>query len=299
MRLAVIFTGGTIASCLNDGYIGTSEKQNYELLKVLDPDIEVKTFSPYFTLSEQLDGDHLTTLVRCVGDRLDEIFDGVVIAHGTDTLQYSAAALSLAFGNAKIPIVLVSSNYVLSDSRANGFVIFEHAVKFIREKISGVYVGYQNTGSMPETHRADKLLAHEPYSDDVRSLGGCFGYYENDKFVRTDISDTTLNGLGKITFSKFSPVLHLNAHPGMVFPNTDEIKAVLFSAYHSGTLPTQNSEFMHFCKDCNERKIPLYLVGMKEGNRYESTRVFEKLGINILPEVTPIYAYVELWSKFS
>ena len=299
MRLAVIFTGGTIASQMSDGYIGTSEKQNYELLKALDPDIEVKTFSPYFTLSEQLDGELLTKLIYCVDDVLGEGFDGIIIAHGTDTLQYSAAVLSLAFGDSETPIVLVSSNYVLSDSRANGYVNFEHAFKFIREGIGGVYVSYRNTDMLPEIHRADKLLSHDPYSDDVRSLGGSFGYFDGDKFIRTDMSYSQQKAREKITFSKTSSVLWLSAHPGMKFPDTNRVKAVLFSSFHSGTLPTENADFVRFCTDCNKKQIPLYLVGMPVGNRYESTRAFEELGINILPEVTPIYAYVELWSKYT
>ncbi|MCH5298544.1 MAG: asparaginase [Ruminococcus sp.] len=299
MRLAVIFTGGTIACRQNDGYIGTSENQNYELLKVLDPDIEVKTFSPYFILSEQLDGELLTKLIHCVGERLGEGFDGIIVAHGTDTLQYSAAALALAFGGTETPIVLVSSNYVLTDSRANGSVNFEHAVKFIREGIGGVYVSYRNTDSLPEIHRADQLLAHDPYSDDVRSYKGRFGYFDGDKFVRTAPSVNHQKSLGKITFSKTSPVLRLNAYAGMMFPDTNGVKAVLLSGYHSGTLPTESEDFVRFCKTCREKQIPLCLVGMPAGSRYESTRAFEQLGIEILPEVTPIYAYVSLWAEYT
>lgn len=299
MRLAVIFTGGTIACRADSGYIGTFEQQNYELLKVLDPDIEVKTFSPYFTLSEQLDGEYLTKLIDCVGDRLSEDFDGIIVAHGTDTLQYSAAALALAFGNAEIPIVLVSSNYILSDSRANGYTNFAHAVKFIREGIRGVYVSYRNTDMLPEIHRAEKLLAHDPYSDDVRSFKGSFGYFDSDKFIRTDFSEDKPYGLGKIVFNKTSPVLWLNAHAGMRFPDTDGVNAILFSGYHSGTLPTENAEFVRFCNTCKAKQIPIYLVGMSSGNRYESTRAFEELEIGVLPETTPIFAYVSLWSKYT
>ena len=299
MRLAVIFTGGTIASRLSGGFIGTSENQNYELLKVLDPDIEVKTFSPYFILSEQLDGERLTTLVHCVGDRLSEGFDGIIIAHGTDTLQYSAAALALAFGDSQTPVVLVSSNYVLSDSRANGYANFEHAVKFIRKSVGGVFVSYRNTGSLPEIHRADRLLAHEPYSDDVRSLGGSFGYFDGGEFIRTDTSANPQKQPGKITFSKTSPVLWLSAHPGMNFPDANGVKAVLLSGYHSGTLPTENTDFVRFCTACRTKQITIYLVGMPAGSRYESTRTFKQLGLTVLPEVTPICAYVELWSKYT
>ncbi len=299
MRLAVIFTGGTIACRLDDGYIGPCEKQNYELLKVLDPDIEVKTFSPYFKPSEQLDGGLLTMLVKCVGGRLREDFDGIIVTHGTDTLQYGAAALSLAFGNSKIPIVLVSSNYVLSDRRSNGYINFKYAIKFIRENIGGVFVSYRNTDMLPEIHRANKLLSHDPYIDDVRSINGSFGYFEGDKFIRTDFSDNDYDAPEKPAFKKTSPVLWLSVHAGMFFPDAHGIKAVLFSSYHSGTLPTESKDFIRFCKTCEVKQISIYLVGMPKESRYESTRVFDELGIRILPEVTPIFAYIKLWAQYS
>ena len=47
-------------------------------------------------------------------------YDGVIITHGTDTLQYTAAFTGYIMAGAQIPIVLVSANYVLEDVRSNG-----------------------------------------------------------------------------------------------------------------------------------------------------------------------------------
>ncbi len=291
MRIAVIFTGGTIGSTLqSDGYITTSPAQNMELLNVADAEYTV--FEPYLTLSEQLDGDYITRLVECVNSRLlEECYDGIIVTHGTDTLQYSAAALALAYGDINIPIVLVSSNYILSDPRSNGVDNMKYAVEFIKNKIGGVFVSYRNTGDSPEIHLAKDVLPHLPYSDSIRSMGGPFGRFEGDEFIRL-IRDYEKDSYGIFSLNRLSSVLWIKAHAGMRYPEAFGAKAVLIESYHSGTLPTHNRDFVEFCKNC---KAPLYLTGAGSEEPYESTRLFDELGIRVLPETSPIYAYMKLW----
>ena len=52
---------------------------------------------------------HWTKLAKRVARAVDEGFDGVVIAHGTDTMGYTAAALSFALAGVPIPVLLVGS----------------------------------------------------------------------------------------------------------------------------------------------------------------------------------------------
>lgn len=59
-------------------------------------------------------------------------YDGIVVTHGTDTLQYTSAFLAYIFDGLNVPIVLVSANYPLDDSRSNGFENFVGAIDFIK-----------------------------------------------------------------------------------------------------------------------------------------------------------------------
>lgn len=290
MKLALIFTGGTISGEVKNNSVSPSQKTKSILTEALDKDIFVESFQPYYILSEQLDGEYLTKLISCIGKRLAENFDGIIITHGTDTLQYSAAAAAIAFGESKIPVVFVSSNYILSDSRSNGLSNFKYAVKFIKEKIGGVFVSYKNENH-PEFFLADSLLSHSPYSDKLTSVSPVFGYFENDSFKRTLFNYQKRNE-GIFTLTKKSHVLWIKAYPGMEIPNTDGYKAVLIESYHSGTLPTADAEFIGFCKNSS---VPIYICGVSGEIEYESMKVYEQLNVVVLKKTSPIYAYISLW----
>jgi len=292
MNILVILTGGTIGSSFCEEFISLNSDSKSKLLDGYSH-LEIDTISPYTILSEQLNGEYLNSLIKCVGENLSKNYDGIIVTHGTDTLQYSASALSVAYGDSKIPVVLVSSNYVLDDPRANGKDNFKYAVEFIKEKIGGVFVSYRNTGGKPEIHQGNMLLPHEIYSDDVKSIGGAFGCFENEKFIQNSQLvrfDTAKN----VSLSKNARILWLKIHPGMALPDTKGYDVILLEAYHSGTLPTLSPEFRDFCKNSH---IPIFLVGAKEGPQYDSVKEYEELNIRHLSFISPIYAYLRLWAE--
>ncbi len=295
MRLALILTGGTILSEETTDCYALSENKQIEILSLIPSRFEAEVFSPYNILSEQLDGDYLNLLIDEVDRRLKDNFDGIMIFHGTDTLQFSAAALSLAFGNADIPIVLVSANYVLDDKRSNGRSNILYGANFIEQGVGGVFVSYKNTGEKPSIYLGDTLLSHLSFRDSLYSTRGAYGYFEGEKFVkRFDKYD--VYSIGKYTLTKHSPVLWLKATAGMSLPDTKGFKAIMIEAYHSGTLPTENENLRKLCTDSG---LPVYVVGVSEGKQYSSTRLYKELGLNILSPISPALAYIVLWERFS
>lgn len=73
--------------------------------------------------SENLRQQDWTELVKKVAERIEAGVDGVVIAHGTDTMGYTSAALSFALQNLSVPVILVgaqrSSDRPSSDAATN------------------------------------------------------------------------------------------------------------------------------------------------------------------------------------
>ena len=133
MKFGVVFTGGTIGSRVDDsGYISPITETPYLLLEQYremcrnkKEEITFVTKKPYTILSENLSGRELEQLISCIGELLKEKeLEGIIVTHGTDTLQYTAATLGYIFSWVKLPIILVSSNYVLDDIRANGLTNF-------------------------------------------------------------------------------------------------------------------------------------------------------------------------------
>ena len=314
-NIAIIITGGTIASAKSDSgdYIGLagdagryriieeykkSYPQAYDTLK---PDIS----NPYTILSENLNGHYLNDLISTVSDKLSsDSYEGIIITHGTDTLQYSAAALSLAFPDIDIPVILVSANYILDDPRSNGLTNFATAIEHIRTSASGgVYVSYD--GSILDGFA---LLPHMPYSDRLYGIGHCdelSGVSQVNQFLdwlfEKNEVQKAIPQFKDIKLSDESPVLYLKATPGQIYPHTLDagIKAVLLETYHSGTLSTDSASLHSFCKAAHERAIPVYVTGIENRTPYESTSMYETLHLITLPKLSPISAYMYLWFKYS
>lgn len=161
MNISVIFTGGTIGSSVQQSFVSTDAQMPYRLLAMYETEQKKKgaiipnfqTEAPYTTLSEYMDGSHLNLLITCIHEQLMKDIDGIIVTHGTDTLPFTAAALGMCFAYAKVPILLVSSNYILDDSRANGLTNFTAAVDYIR--------------NWKHTHNKQTIPDNVPHSSDA------------------------------------------------------------------------------------------------------------------------------------
>lgn len=328
MNIAVIFTGGTIGSTIQDQYVSTDAQAPYHLLSMYGQSrnsclskeaVDFTTYAPYTTLSEYLDGSHLNRLIACIRNVLVTDTDGIIVTHGTDTLPYTAAALGMIFAYAKVPIILVSSNYILDDTRANGLVNFSAAVDYIRDwqtvypapadhktasiptpvfqpLPTAVGISYCNTGSTPKIYNALGVYNHYPFDDSLyeRSYDA---YADAIAPVLQEFSDLRQTS---VHFDTSCPVCFFQSMPGMQYYLPDNACVVLIHAYHSGTINTKNPSLLALAEQAAQKKIPVYLTGISAySTDYDSKAVYESLGIIPLPEYSPLVAYMYLWYKHS
>lgn len=302
MKILVIFTGGTIGSAIIDGFITPDDDRKYLLLErykeaISESDVVFDIIEPYRVLSENISADNINTLVQCVAENATKDYDGIIVTHGTDTLQYSACALSFALG-ATLPVVLVSSNFELNNPLANGEQNFYAAVQFVRSGHKGVYVAYKNNDGTMYYHHALRLLRHSEVSDDVYSLKEHYAVLKDDKVVLNDKFEHSESAqpLGTFTLSEYSGVLNILCHPGDRFDyNLDDVSAVLLQPYHSGTLDTKSKVLSEFCKAASQRDIPVFLVNVPMGKGYASAKYIDNLGIIRLSLCSAIPIYMKLW----
>ncbi|MEM2979166.1 MAG: Glu-tRNA(Gln) amidotransferase subunit GatD [Methanomassiliicoccales archaeon] len=125
--VAVIGTGGTIASYVDyrtggvHPAVTAEELMNAvpEITEICNIDAQV-LFSIY---SENIDVDKWRALAEAVADKLRSGYEGCIIPHGTDTMGFTAAALSFMFEKLPRPVVLVgaqrSSDRPSSDAYTN------------------------------------------------------------------------------------------------------------------------------------------------------------------------------------
>lgn len=145
-KILVIGTGGTIG-CTRDDNIHLDAP-----FKILDymkfENVEFDCVSPFTILSENMDFGCWQSLIDYISAVDFNAYRGVVVLHGSDTLNFTGALLANAFYDK--PIVLVASDKPVEDKTANGFKNFEMAVKFILSGIDSVYISYD------EIYRAEK-----------------------------------------------------------------------------------------------------------------------------------------------
>ncbi len=301
MKIAVIFTGGTIGSCVKDDFIGVDNKMQYVLLKKYENDTEItfETFSPYSILSENLSANELNLLQEEISKRLAENYDGIIVTHGSDTLQCSSTAIEYAFPDCSIPIMFVSADYPLEDERSNGYPNLQGAVEFIRNKIGqGVFVSYKNDNeNITNIHIPSRILGHNELSANVYSIDKFpFAQYNGNFTINNIKLPEKKQPLGIVNYSDESQILVIPNVPGQSYSYClENTKAILFKPYHCATLNTANEKLVNFCKRATENQIPMFVLGANSEAGYESTRIYKELNINPLPHGTFISAYMKMW----
>ncbi len=126
-HVVIMSTGGTIASRVDyrTGAVRSALSANdlYGVVPELSDVAQVDTEIVFSIYSENLTQKHWKELAQKVAQRINDGADGIVIAHGTDTMAYTSAALSFALQNLPVPVVLVgaqrSSDRPSSDAATN------------------------------------------------------------------------------------------------------------------------------------------------------------------------------------
>jgi len=112
-RVTILSTGGTIASRVDyrTGGVRPTLTANdlYSVVPELSDVAVIEAEILFSIFSENITPKHWTQTAKQIADKIEKGVAGVVVAHGTDTMGYTAAALSFALQNLPIPIVLVGS----------------------------------------------------------------------------------------------------------------------------------------------------------------------------------------------
>ncbi len=283
-KILVIFTGGTIACVEKNGTLDTNENQKYKLLdtyiKEFKNTVEFETASPYTILSENISAENLMILKQTVLKNSSN-YDGIIITHGTDTLQYSAAFISLTAKIAGVPIIFVSSNLPLENDKSNGYKNFCAAVDFIeKSEKDGVFIAYKNEGECVKFFSPETLSDYDAFDDKLRELP-----------VKVKDSDT----LKCEKLSENSKVLFLKAYVGMTYPSLENVKAVVLQTFHSGTLKSDDNKLKAFLENAKRQNIKVVLTGVCEDKNYKSEIDFSQFDNVEFSPYSPIYTYVKTW----
>ncbi len=140
-HILLIATGGTIASRHTpEGLAPQITPQ--ELLSYV-PDAaslcQIDTVQPLNLDSTNVAPEHWLLLAKLIEEQYDR-YDGFVICHGTDTLAYTAAALSYLIQHTRKPIVLTGAQRSIDEDTTDAKVNLMDALRYACAGESGVCI---------------------------------------------------------------------------------------------------------------------------------------------------------------
>jgi len=144
-RVSILGTGGTIASRVDyrTGAVhpATTSDELYSLFPELS---EVADITPEIVLSvysENLEPGHWETIAKKVSDVVAKGASGIILTMGTDTMGYTAAALSFALRGIPVPLFIVGSQRSSDRPSSDAFLnLIGAATLAVQADFSGVYV---------------------------------------------------------------------------------------------------------------------------------------------------------------
>jgi L-asparaginase len=142
--ILIIYTGGTIGMVQKpeDGSLApvNFDQLSQELPQLLKFGFEMSSisFEPVLD-SSNITPEHWEKLAKIIYENYDN-FDGFVVLHGTDTMAYTASALSFMFANLNKPVVFTGSQLPIGMLRTDGKENLLTAVEIAAAKIDGLPV---------------------------------------------------------------------------------------------------------------------------------------------------------------
>lgn len=232
-------------------------------------------------------------LALIIGDNYER-YDGFVILHGTDTMAYTASALSFMLRGLAKPVIITGSQLPISRLRTDGKENLITALEMASNRggddlphIQEVCIYFQNQlmrGNRTTKVSADQFRAFESHNYPKLAYAGIEIRY-NDNFLHRSSEQPPLE-----VYSEINPhVVILKLFPGIspevvhAVLGIEGLRGVVLETYGSGNAPKDNW-FIDCLEDAIERDIVIInvtqcLTGYVDMCRYETGRILHSLGI--------------------
>ncbi|WP_348797980.1 asparaginase [Flavobacterium adhaerens] len=311
-KILLIYTGGTIGMS-KDFETGALKAFNFSQLLQNIPelqllDCEIATFSFENPIdSSNMNPDHWAEMARTVESNYTQ-FDGFVILHGSDTMSYSASALSFMFENLAKPVIFTGSQLPIGDLRTdakenlitaiqiaslqeNGKPLIKEVCLYFEYKL---YRGNRTTKINAEHFRA---FISPNYSFLVES--GVHLNINSDLFLQTDE-----NAVLQVRTHLDHNVAIIKMFPGInktvlsaIF-NINDLKGVVLETYGAGNAPTEDW-FLELLENAIAKGLHIVnvtqcAVGSVSMGHYETSTTMKKLGIISGKDITTEAAITKL-----
>ncbi len=264
---------------------------------------------PLRLLSENLKPSDWIPIAEAVRDlaALDEVA-GVVIFHGTDTMAYTAAALSFLLSDLDKPVLLTGSNLPPDQEGSDAARNAQDALVALESLSPGTYIVFAGARDLPGlVHLGTRARKRQ-------ASGHAYASINTEPVAKVvDGRFISLEGspVGHLPHSSFKcaidpRVLALRLYPGLNFEatfstiNHGDIRGVVVELYASATGPHTGDVYSlpKFIRHCAEHDVlvvtTISAAPDGPGNVYETTIAIEEAGGLFLGDMLPETATVKL-----
>lgn len=299
-KILLIYTGGTIGMVQN-AETGALEVFNFKdiytllpMLRLIEAHIDFYALLPLID-SADTNPNFWIRLAKLIEEKYDS-YDGFVILHGTDTMSFTASALSFLLENLAKPIILTGSQLPLgvlrSDGRDNIINSIEIAASYGKNEpcVPEVCLYFDNS----------LFRGNRTYKDNVRTFNA-FSSSNYPKLAEVGVNikynydaimpcpkDKKLKL--KVHTQLDNRVAILKLYPGIRLENVEailsvpDLKAVVMETFGSGNAPG-DSAFITLLKKAIERGVVIVSVtqckggGAVEIGKYASSFTLGEIGV--------------------
>ncbi len=294
--ILLIYTGGTI------GMVEDTRSKSlkpFDFNQITDRIPELKSFNVQLSsisFDEPIDSSNMSPDVWIQLAKLIEKnyskYDGFVILHGSDTMAFTASALSFMLENLSKPVVLTGSQLPMGIIRTDGKENLITAIEIASKQENGkalvpevcIYFEYQlYRGNRTHKFNSEHFQAFQSANYPVLAEAGV-----HIKFNKNAIQKTTNKKLkvhtkldAGIAVLKLFPGINENAINAVL--KTKKLKAVILETFGSGNAPT-DKWFINLLKKTIARGIIVYNItqcnsGAVEQGKYETSIQLKKIGV--------------------
>ncbi len=302
-RIAVIHVGGSIGMVRNQktGRIDQIESVTdiHRFVPELQKEVALEFFSLQNIISSEIRSEHWTEIIETIARVYDD-YEGFVVIHGTNTMSYTAAALSFGLQNLSKPIVLTGSILPINDIGSDSRVNLVYAVRTAQLDLAEVCIALGPTvlrgtravktdHSIFQTFDSPKFPALAEFHTSVK-----LHQFRTMRRKRTLICRPDFD----------SNIACITLHPGAPVRIFDAIldaapHGIVVRAYGLGLLP---EDLLPWLRRASERKIPVVITsqllrGDIDLKNYHMQLALEQLGVISSKNMTTECAIAKLmWS---
>lgn len=228
-KILVIGTGGTISCEESENGLAPAISIG-ELLKNVDVPCEIHSEQLFSLDSTNMTPRHWEALAKLIRERYDE-FDGFVITHGTDTMAYAAASLSVLIQNPRKPVVFTGSMKPMTMEYSDAPGNLREALRFAADErafgVRIVFGGWIHHGQ--DVFKMDSDLL-EAFESELTTT---------ERFTQGGELQFDREYSGKLRFYErlSDDVFHVKLIPGQKLLVPENARAVILESYGLGGVP--------------------------------------------------------------